>query len=236
MCPNILDFILGVRDSLVIRPLLRQMAADWCNVSFEPVLLKDFDWVDKARLDFYQRDFEALGFEPRGDFSPQPPAHGSIGFMRLMGHTSEPAFISLHVVKPALTAPQPLRCVIICPLSEGWVVAGTDREADAILSQLRLPRAVSLRDCDALPAHLWREVMDVSAQLMREKSLHPVGTSNVEDFEACTTQSNKERAALVLKQNPVLFAIRRRILMRAKPSRRELWAGEWTPDNLESFK
>jgi hypothetical protein len=180
----VLDYILGVRDSLMMAPLLRQMAADWQNVSFEPVRLSDFDWVDKERLEYYQREFAALGFEPRGDFSPRPQAHAVTGFIRLMGHESEKAFVSLHTTKPALLPPAPLRCAIACTLSDGWVVGSTDREADAILYQLRLPRAVGLRDCDASPTEIWQETLRVRSQLMREKNLKPVGSSSAEDFRA----------------------------------------------------
>ena len=224
------DLILGVRDSLMMAPLLRQMAVNWQNVSFEAVLLSDFAWVDGERLEFYQREFAALGFEPRGDFSPRPPVNGVTGFMRLMGHETEKAHVSLHTTKPAL-APAPLRCAITCTLSDGWVVASTDREADAILSQLRLPHAVGLRDCDASPSNLWRETLKVRAQLMKEKNLRPTGDASAKDFIAFSAQSNSERAELTLRQNPLQFAIRRRTLMRQKPPRREIFTGEWMPQS-----
>lgn len=228
------DSILGARDSAMMAPLLRQMAANWQNASFDPVLLNNFPWVDRERLEFYQREFAVLGFEPRGDFSPRPPANGVTGFMRLMGHETEKAHVSLHTTKPALSAPVPLRCAINCALSDGWLMASTDREADPILSQLRLPRAVSLRDCDASPADLWHETLKIRAQLMQEKNLQLSGTASAEAFMAFTAQSCRERAELALRQNPLQFAIHRRTLMRKKPPRRELWTGEWTPQELLS--
>lgn len=223
------DLILGIRDSLMMAPLLRRMATNWQNVSFEAVHLNDFAWVDGERLDFYQREFTALGFELCGDFSPRPHANSVTGFMRLLGHETEKTHVSLHTNKPNLAAPSPLRCAINCALSDSWMMASTDREADTILSQLHLPHAVSLRDCDASPANLWRETLKIRAQLMKEKNLQLTASANAEDYITYTRRFCCERAELVLKQNPLKFAIRRRALMRQKPPRRELWTGEWTP-------
>lgn len=223
------DLMLGLRDAPMMAPLLRQMATNWQNVSYEAVLLSNFPWVDQARLEFYERAFAGLGFVPRGDFSPRPHPRGAIGFMRLMGHETARAHVSLHVTKPALSSPAPLRCAINCALSEGWMVASTDREADPILAQLRLPRAVSLRDGAAAPAALWHETLKIRAQLMQEKNLQPWGSASAEDFIASSKRLLTARAELVLRQNPLQFAIRRRALIRQKPPSREIWTGEWTP-------
>lgn len=224
------DLLLGARDALLISPMMQRMAADWRNTaSFEAARLEEFPWVERERLAFYEQEFKALGFEPCGDWTLKSSFSGLSGFMRLMGHATEKAHASLHTTKPAASAPTPLRCAINAPLSEGWVMVGTDREADSILYQLRPSRAVALRDCDAHPVVLWRETLQIRAQLMEELNLHPVGTGSAEDFMALSGRMNAERADLVLKQNPLRFAIKRRALMRDKPPRRALWTGEWKP-------
>jgi hypothetical protein len=219
--------ILGMLDSLGMPALRRRMIPLWRNAACESVALSEFPWVDRARLEFYEQSFSVLGFEPRGDLSPRQHMNGVTGFMRLMGHNAERAVVSLLTVKPSTSAPTPLRCAIMCPLSDRWSVTATDLEADAILSQLALPRAVGLRNCDAAPDQLWRETLRVRDQLVLDKGLRLVGDGSLKDFTDFTFRSNNERADLLMRMNPVWFAIRRRMLMRNSPPRRKLWTGEW---------
>ena len=223
-----LDSILALRDAPVLKPMLQRMAQSWRNVSYEPAELEDYPWVDRERLEFYQREFAALGFEVLGDLSPRSEA-GAEGFMRLMGHEKECAHVSLHASKIPLQAAQPLKCALTFSLIDGWTVAATDRERDAILSQLRLPKAVAINDCEATPAQLWRQTLKLRDQLMREKQLQSHGDSSAACWLEGVQRLNRERAALVEQKNPYQFALGRRALMRQAPPRRGLWLGQWTP-------
>ncbi len=222
------DSVLGWRDSLAMRPLMKRMAKGWRELSFESVELADYDWVDRQALGYYERAFASLGFRTLDDLSSGQSGNVE-GFMRLMGHEAERVTVSLMVTKILLRSPQPFACALNSPLSQGWVMGATDGEANPILTQLRLPRAVALRDCDAAPAELWRQTLLVREQLMQEKSLQPVGEASVSGFVAMSQCLNRERAELVAQITPVQFAVRRRVLMRTPPPRRALWTGEWTP-------
>lgn len=222
------DSLLGWRDSLALRPLMKRMAKEWRELSFEAVELANYDWVDRDALADYERVFAGLGFRTLADLPPGQSGNVE-GFCRLMGHEAERATVSLMVTKILLRPPEPWLCALNCQLSDDWVVGATDSEANPILMQLRLPRVVALRDCGAAPAELWRQTLLVREQLMEEKSLQLAGEASVAGFVAMSQRLNRERADLVEQIMPVQFAVRRRVLMRTPPPRRALWTGQWTP-------
>lgn len=222
----IFDTILGLRDSILMPGLLRQLAKNLQNITYRPVSVADYPWLDMEKLAFYEREFAALGFERRGDWTADSLKGASL-FMRLMGHEGEGALVSLHGAKPRIGKLQPLRCAVSFALSDGWTVGGTDREADTILYQLRLPRSVILRDCDASPAALWQEALHLRTKLQNDLQLQRSGDASADSFFKMSAATNAARAELVRAVNPYTFALQRRALKRNPPPRREIYSGEW---------
>lgn len=213
---------------MVFGLMRRKIVASWRNVRLEAVDVSGFYWLDREQLAFYQDQFGALGFEVLGDYAPSG-VKGAQGFTRVLGHRDQSAHLSLYVSKANFRAAPPLRCSINSWLEGNWVVAAGDREADPILSQLALPRVIALRDCDAAPAALWAQFLEVRAQLMREKQLGLDRDTSIEAFLRLGDQLMAERSELLERLSPFQFAVKRRALMRAPGPRRFLTTGQWTP-------
>lgn len=195
--------------------------------TFSPARTEDFPRLDRGELERYSEAFARLGFQPVADVTATNSTHDINGFMRLLAHDGENAWVSLHQAFPNIGR-QPLKCALISPLSEGWNCTATDREAHPILSQLRLPRNVWLRDCDATPEQLWHAHLAQRAALMRDLNLQTLPDLSVDAFVRHSRATNNEISELASRQNGFVFLLRMELL-KVSPSRRDMWRGDWKP-------
>jgi hypothetical protein len=194
----------------------------------------DFVAVDPARypladlraLAGYTALYEQLGFVPVGDYTLTATS-GKVqpGFARLFVHPETGCYAEVNQLFPAGRPPTPLRSVIGTLFDDGWSLATTDREVDAVTYAMRRPRGPWTSLPGRPPAELLDHHLAFRDRLVRGLGLRPRWNTSQSAYFAYEREQAVERRRTLARRNIFVFLAEVIRHSNGPPSE---WLGDYT--------
>ena len=174
--------------------------------SFPSAVPEQYPMLNRAALDRYTGDFEALGFTRLGDYSlaPSDPSKSVPVFVRLFSHPRQQCFAEVGQVFPPGKAPLPFGCAVMSSLEDDWKVTVADRKPLPAQVLIRLPRSLS-RSFPGMPAaSLFEKFIQFRSQICADLGIRPLSNSTLQDYIADQQKHAALRKETVAKRSLTL--------------------------------
>ncbi len=195
------------------------------DASFPNALPEQFTALDKAKLEQYTTELEALGFKRLLDYTMVSSMAVQMGgFGRLMVNESQNCYAEINQVFPPRKRPLPMAPSFMTRFSDGWQFSTGCRQPNGGNWILRLPRSLWISKFGLDTNGLWQLHQQKCSELRNDLGLSVVPARGADDYFRGITENMRARRAMVkAKWVPVILLEYYSFSFH----KRYEWKGEW---------
>gem|GEM_PF-1423804 len=195
------------------------------NFQFLPATPDQFPALDAESLRRYTEAFESLGFVRLRDYTMADDSMTfATSFGRLFANRERGCFAEVGQVFPKGKKPMPMGCMIGSLMEDGWSLATTDRQPQALSYMMRRPRALWTSHPRSRPTELMHLHLERRRQIAYELGVKVIEDVSAENFFAHERREAADRQQ-ALKRRNLAVGLSEAAAFKLKPKHE--WMGEY---------
>lgn len=196
------------------------------NFQFLPTTPDQFPGLDVEALRRYTEAFESLGFVRLRDYTLADDSVKLVAtsFGRLFANRERGCFAEVGQVFPKGKKPMPMGCMLGSLMEDGWSLATTDRQPQAISYMMRRPRSLWTSHPKGRPTELMHYHLERRRQMAYELGVKVIEDVSAETFFAHERRESADRQQ-ALKRRNLAIGLAEAGMFKLKPKHE--WMGEY---------